>query len=91
MLQQEFKHRYVRLGMSVVAAHGVAIAAVEVSGAEVRVALYKIDENFTNFSFTVQTIFPRVLNSLLNVPVERLYSYLPLRQERRGDRAEVQK
>ena len=29
MIQQELKHRYVRLGMSVVAVYGVAIAAVE--------------------------------------------------------------
>jgi hypothetical protein len=32
MLQQEFKHRYVRLGMSVVAVYGVAIAVVEGAG-----------------------------------------------------------
>ena len=32
MMQQELKHRYVRLGTSVVAVYGVAIAAVEGTG-----------------------------------------------------------
>jgi hypothetical protein len=82
MLQQELKHRYVRLGMSVVAVHGVAIAAVEGSGAEVNVALDKIDKNFANIHSFRTSIFPPILNSILDVPWERQAENLQLRQDR---------
>jgi hypothetical protein len=82
MLQQEIKHRYVRLGMSVIAVHGVAIAAVEGSGAEVSVALDKIDENFTNIHSCCSLMLPHVLDNILNVPWERQAATLRLRQDR---------
>jgi hypothetical protein len=58
LLQQEIKYRYVRLGMSVVAVHGVAIAAVEGSGAEVSVALDKIDKNLHEFQTYLAPTLP---------------------------------
>jgi hypothetical protein len=57
--------------MSVIAVHGVAIAAVEGSGAEVSVALDKIDENFTNIHSCCSLMLPHVLDNILNVPWEQ--------------------
>ena len=91
MLQQELKHRYVRLGTSVVAVRGVAIAAVEGSGAEVSVALDKIDKNFTNFKHIWPPLFPQILKSTLNVPKDWRPTEKSLWQERGLDEAVWQK
>jgi hypothetical protein len=89
MLQQELKHRYVTLGMSVVAVHGVANSAVEGSGAEVSVALDKIDKNFTNFKHIRPPLFPQTLKSTLNVQKGWRPTEKSLWQERGLDEAVV--